>query len=220
MIITKQKSFGEITGYLSSYTTIFIAGCSECATLCQTGGEEQVKEMKEKLERAGKSVSGWIVLDPACHVLNNKKFFRERKDQLSLADCILVLACGNGVQAVSNSIDKVTFPGCDTLFLGEIKRFGNFEERCQMCGQCLLEKTAGICPVTRCAKSLLNGPCGGSKDGKCEVDPEVDCAWQLIIDRLSAQGKLDQLMEIIPPKDWSTARDGGPRKLVLKRITK
>ncbi len=216
MIITQQKPFEEIIGFLEKSKTVFICGCSECATLCKTGGEEEVQQMKKRLEEAEKRVPGWVVLDPACHILENKKHFRENKAQLSKADSILVLACGNGVQAVSESIDKIVYPGVNTLFLGDIIRFGQFEERCQLCGECLLDKTGGICPISRCSKSLLNGPCGGSENGKCEIDPDIDCAWQLIIDRLSKQGQLDRLKEIIPAKDWSTSRDGGPRKLNIR----
>ena len=216
MIITQQKPFEEIIGFLERSNTVFICGCSECATLCKTGGEEEVKQMKKRLEETGKKGPGWVVLDPACNILENKKHFRENKAQLSKADSILVLACGNGVQAVSESIDKIVYPGVNTLFLGDIIRFGQFEERCQLCGECLLDKTGGICPISRCSKSLLNGPCGGSENGKCEIDPDIDCAWQLIIDRLSKQEQIDRLKEIIPAKDWSTSRDGGPRKLNIR----
>ncbi|MFQ5835900.1 MAG: methylenetetrahydrofolate reductase C-terminal domain-containing protein, partial [bacterium] len=217
MIITEQKPFEEIVGFLEKSNGVFICGCNLCATLCKTGGEEEVKQMKKRLEEAGKKVSGWVVLDPACHILENKKHFRENKDKLAKADSILVLACGNGVQAVSESIDKIVYPGVNTLFLGDIIRFGQFEERCQLCGECLLDKTGGICPISRCSKSLLNGPCGGSENGKCEIDPDIDCAWQLIIDRLSKWGELDRLEEIITAKDWSTSRDGGPRKLNIRK---
>jgi len=217
MIITKQKPFEEIIRFLAPHSSIFICGCSECATLCKTGGEEEVKAMKEKLEKNGKIVTGWVVLDPACHRLNNAKFFREHKSEIDQSDALLVLACGNGTQTVAGGVEKPVYPGCDTLFLGEIIRFGNFEERCQLCGECLLDLTGGICPITRCSKSLLNGPCGGSKDGKCEINPEIECGWQLIIDRLKKRGRLDVLKKIILPKDWSTSRDGGPRRFRISR---
>ncbi len=220
MIITKQKPFEEIMEFLESSPRVFIAGCSLCATTCKTGGEEEVKEIEKKLQDKRKVVSGWVVLDPACHILSNKKYFRENKEKLAQADSILVLACGNGVQAVSESIEKIVYPGCDTLFLGEIVRFGNYEERCQLCGECILDKTAGICPITRCSKSLLNGPCGGAEDGKCEISPEIECGWQLIIDRLKKRDKLHLLKEIIPPKDWSKSRDGGLRKVITGRKEK
>ncbi len=220
MIITKQKPFEEILKFLESSPRVFIAGCTLCATTCKTGGEEEAKKIEKKLQDKGKVVSGWVILDPACHILNNKKYFRENKEKLDQADSILVLACGNGVQAVGESMDKKVYPGCDTLFLGEIIRFGNYEERCQLCGECILDKTGGICPITRCSKSLLNGPCGGAEDGKCEIDPEIECGWQLIIDQLEKQDKLHLLEEIIPPKDWSKSRDGGLRRLTIGRKEK
>lgn len=216
MIITRQKPFERIIQFLSPYQSIFICGCSECATLCKTGGEEEVKQMRLRLEEKGKIVPGWIVLDPACHRLNDLKLLRERKEEIETSDAFLVLACGNGTQTVAGNVEKPVYPGCDSLFLGEIVRFGNFEERCQLCGECILDVTGGICPVSRCSKSLLNGPCGGAEDGKCEIDPEIECGWQLIIDRLEKQGRIDTLKEIILPKDWSSSRDGGPRKLNIR----
>lgn len=216
MIITKQKSFEDIISFLASHESIFICGCSKCATLCKTGGEEEVVVMKEELEKAEKKVAGWTILDPACHRLNNKRILREHKSQIEESEALLVLACGNGTQTVAQEIEKPVYPGCDSLFLGEIVRFGTFEERCQLCGDCLLDITGGICPITRCSKSLLNGPCGGSEEGKCEVNPDIDCGWQLIIDRLKDADKLDTLQEILPAKDWSTSRDGGPRKIDLR----
>ncbi len=219
MIITKQKPLQEIESFLSKYEAIFICGCSECATLCKTGGEDEVKLLKEKLEKKGKTVTGWVILDPACHKLNNRKFFREHKSEIERSDAVLVMACGNGTQTVAEDVDIPVYPGCDSLFLGEIVRFGVFEERCQLCGNCLLDVTDGICPVTRCSKSLLNGPCGGSKDGKCEINPEIECGWQMIIDRLKEKGRLNELARIIPPRDWSTSRDGGPRKIQIRNLT-
>ncbi|MBW2039643.1 MAG: methylenetetrahydrofolate reductase C-terminal domain-containing protein [Deltaproteobacteria bacterium] len=206
MIISEQKPFKEILGYLEDEEKVFIVGCGDCATVCQTGGEEQVKEMKAKLEGVGKIVTGWIVLNPACHILEVKRGFREKKEEVSSANSLLVMACGNGVQAVVEASGKVAHPALNTLFLGSIQRFGQYLERCSLCGECILEKTGGICPLTRCAKGLLNGPCGGAKDGKCEVDPEKDCAWELIFKRLNELGKIERLKEFQPPKAYSRSR--------------
>jgi len=219
MIITRQKPFEEIVQFLAPYKSIFICGCSECATLCKTGGEEEVKKMKEKLEETGRVVPDWVILDPACHRLNDLKILREHKSGVDRSDALLVLACGNGVQTVAGVAEKPVYPGCDTLFLGEIVRFGNFEERCQLCGECILDITGGICPVTRCSKSLLNGPCGGSEGGKCEIDPDIECGWQLIIEGLQKKERIDALRKIIPPKDWSNSRDGGLRKFKITQVT-
>lgn len=216
MIITEQKPFEDISKFLAPFNSVFICGCSECATICKTGGEEEVEAMEEELEEAGKTIPGGVVLDPACHRLNNKRLFRENKGEIDSSQALLVLACGNGTQTVARITDKPVYPGCNSLFLGEIERAGIFEERCQLCGDCLLDITGGICPVARCSKGLLNGPCGGSVEGKCEVDPEIDCAWQLIIDRLKDQGNLETLKKILPPKDWSTSSAGAPRSLSIR----
>lgn len=215
MIITKQKPFEEILRALEGEQSVFLVGCAECATLCQTGGEEQVKEMQEKLEAAGKEVAGWVVLDPACHILEAKKELRKRKEGVGRASSLLVMACGVGTQAIEEATSKIVHPACDTLFLGATQRFGHFEEYCSLCGECVLDLTGGICPVTRCAKGLLNGPCGGAKNGKCEVDPEKDCAWVLICERLKEIGRLDNLISMPPQvKDYSKARK--PARLILE----
>lgn len=203
MIITEQKPFEEILGFLEGEEKVFVVGCELCATLCQTGGEEQVKEMKARLEAEGKTVTDWIVLNPACHILEAKRGFREKREAVNSADSLLVMACGNGVQGVREASGKLVHPALNTVFLGVIQRFGQYEERCSLCGECLLDITGGICPITRCSKGLLNGPCGGAKDGKCEVDPEKDCAWELIYKRLADIGKLDKMREIQAPKDYS-----------------
>jgi ferredoxin len=214
MIISEQKPFEEIKACLEGEEKVFIVGCGDCATVCQTGGEEQVKEMQEKLEAKGKIVTGSIVLNPACHVLEVKRGFREKKEEVNAAASLVVMACGNGVQAVTEASGKITHPALNTLFLGSIQRFGHYLERCSLCGECVLEKTGGICPLTRCTKGLLNGPCGGAKDGKCEVDSEKDCGWELIFKRLKEIGQLERLKEFQPPK----ARHKGKRwRVILER---
>ena len=140
-------------------------------------------------------------------------------EEIAAADVVLSLACGIGVQAIAQRFPKAkVLPGVNTTFLGLPEAPGVFAERCAACGNCILDKTGGICPIARCAKSLLNGPCGGSQNGKCEIDPNVDCAWQLTYDRLKELGQLDLLLEILPAKDWSTSRDGGPRKIVREDL--
>jgi len=215
MIITEQKNFEEILRALEGENKIFIVGCKQCATLCQTGGEEQVKQMKEKLEKEGKTVIGWVVIDVPCHLLETKKVLREKESEVNRADGILVLACGGGTQSVREASNKNTHPGCNTLFLGVVERFGQFSERCSLCAECILEKTKGLCPITLCTKGLLNGPCGGAKEGKCEVDPEKDCGWQLIYKHLQALGKVDLLKEFQPAKDYSKLRK--PHSRILER---
>ncbi len=203
MIITKPKELECLVKSIGE-NPVFIIGCSECATLCHTGGEKEVLSMKEKLEKKNIKVTGWVVLDPACHLLNDKRLLKKHKNKVEQAKKILVLACGNGSQTVSEIIkDAEIIPGNDTLFLGEIKRLSEFEKRCDMCGECIQDLFGGLCPVSRCPKSMLNGPCGGSIDGKCEVNSEVDCIWDMIYKRLKEKGQLDRLKEIRAPKNWS-----------------
>jgi hypothetical protein len=140
-------------------------------------------------------------------------------DRLAGCDAVLSLACGAGVQLVAERFpDKVVLPGCNTTFLGVTEELGVWSERCAGCGNCILDKTAGLCPIARCSKQLLNGPCGGSMKGKCEISKEVDCVWQLIIDRLARLDRLEMLEEIFPVKDWTPAGHGGPRKMIREDL--
>jgi len=213
MIISKQKPFEEILNFLKNKQNIFITGCSLCATSCMTGGQQQIDEMKDKLEKLGKTVTGSIIFDPSCHMLQVRATLKKHKAELTSSDAILCMACGDGAQTVANFVKIPVYPANDTLFIGEIERIGRFSEACKACGQCELGWSAGICPVTKCAKSLLNGPCGGAKNGKCEVNSENDCAWVLIYNRLKEQDMLDTLLEIKGPKDYSKAAN--PRKFVV-----
>ena len=203
MIITKQKKFEDLLNSVGK-GPVFIVGCNECATLCHTGGEEEVLAMKDAFEKKQVRVSGWVILEPACHLNNDKRLLRSFKEELNKSKKILVLACGNGVQTITEIFDdKDIISGTDTLFLGEIKRVNEFDKRCDMCGECLLDLFGGLCPVSRCPKSMLNGPCGGAKGGKCEINPDMDCVWDQIYNRLKQSGKLHLLEEIQKPKDWS-----------------
>ena len=207
MIITKQKDFNELLSSVGK-EPVFIIGCSECATVCHTGGEKEVLEMKSALEDKNIPVTGWVILEPACHLQNDKRILRKYKDEVNKANKILVLACGNGIQTVSEIIENAdVIAGNDTLFLGEIKRANEFEKRCNMCGDCIEDLFGGFCPVSRCPKSMLNGPCGGSIDGKCEVDSNIDCVWDLIYKRLKEKKQLQLLKIIQEPKDWSKSTE-------------
>ena len=207
MIITKQKDFNELLSSIGN-EPVFIIGCSECATICHTGGEKEVLEMKGALEDKNIPVTGWVILEPACHLQNDKRILRKYKDEVNKANKILVLACGNGIQTVSEIIENAdVIAGNDTLFLGEIKRANEFEKRCNMCGDCIEDLFGGFCPVSRCPKSMLNGPCGGSIDGKCEIDSNIDCVWDLIYKRLKEKKQLQLLKIIQEPKDWSKSTE-------------
>jgi len=207
MIVTRQKNFDDL---LKSITNgpVFIIGCSECATICHTGGEEEILQMKSALEKKNICVTGWVVLDPACNLQNDKRLLRKYKKELAEAKKILVLSCGSGAQTISEIIDNIdVIPGTDTIFLGEIKRLVDFEKRCTLCGDCIQDLFGGVCPISRCPKSMLNGPCGGSVDGKCEVSSDLDCIWDIIFKRLAEKGRLDRLKEIKKPKDWSKSTE-------------
>ena len=215
MIITKQKEIKEILKYLGDEKKIFLIGCGECSTTCKTGGEEDIKRVKALLEKEGKVVTGYCIPNAPCVAAQVKLELAKNRKVIEASDAILVLACGLGIQSVAENlrIDKKIHVGCDTLFMGAIDGKGAFQERCSACGECILDLTGIICPVTRCAKGLLNGPCGGQDKGKCEVDKTRDCAWILIYNELKKQGKLNLLKEKRPPKDYS--KSSKPRQLSL-----
>jgi ferredoxin len=203
MIYTEDKPIEEILGALGKEKNIFLLACNGCAEVCETGGQEALSAMKAKLEEAGKSVTGTALVDFLCNkVLVATRLAREM-EKLKQSDSVLVLTCGVGVQAVSRVVDKVVHPAANTVSLGGLQGLWPSDERCQACGDCALDYTGGICPVTYCAKSLLNGPCGGAKDGKCEVDSEKDCGWQLIYERLEKLGRLGNLKKAHKPRDHS-----------------
>jgi ferredoxin len=212
--VTKQKPLEEILPSLGKAKKVYIIGCGTCATICHTGGKAEVLAMKERLEAEGKKVTGWMVIPTACDELT-REALAENAEAVSAADAILVMSCAFGIQTVTMYSDKPVYPALNTLFVGKEESPGHFIEVCMQCGNCVLATTVGICPLVRCAKSLLNGPCGGSVNGKCEVSPDIPCAWQLIYDRLKALGQLDKMEEIVPVRDWSTSSSGGPRRIVL-----
>ena len=210
--MTAQKPLEEILQCLEKSQAVYIIGCGTCTTVCHTGGKAEVIEMKEKLEAGGKKVTGWMVIPTACDELT-KYALEENAADIAAADCILAMPCATGVQTIGFYLKDVkpVYPALNTLFLGMEDSPGHFVEVCQQCGSCVLGRTAAICPLVRCAKSLLNGPCGGSAEGKCEISPDVPCAWQMIYDRLAEMGRLDEMDEIEPVKDWSPSVSGGPR---------
>lgn len=220
MIITKKRDFKELMENVKNYRNFFLIGCSECATLCGTGGEPELKAMKEALEAEGKSVTGTFVAKIGCQVLGTKVELKPFKEAVDKTDCIIVMSCGAGTQtAVELYEDKAVFASNDSLFLGNMTRLQVFDERCSLCGKCILDKTGGICPITACPKGILNGPCGGCKDGYCEISPDIKCAWVRIYERMKKLGKLQELCEVtIEAKDWSASQK--PRTLVAREEKK
>jgi len=209
--ITKQKPFDEVKQQLDRFDRVYIVGCGTCATMTRTGGREEVLNMKEHLQELGKLVTGWTVIPTACDEMTEVAI-RENDGAIQNANCILVMACALGVHRVNSYISKPVIPALDTLFMGIEDSPGNFHEVCAQCGQCVLGETAGICPLTACHKGLLNGPCGGTNNGKCEVDKEKDCGWTLIYQRLEEQGRLDLMRKYHPPKNYQVV----PRPRITK----
>jgi ferredoxin len=198
--ITRQKPLEEIEQQIEGMERVFIIGCGTCATMTNTGGREQVLDMKEQLQGLGKMVTGWTVIPTACDEMTEVSL-QEKNSAIQSADCLLVMSCAMGVQRVGSYNSKPVIPALDTLFIGVEDGPGYFHEVCDQCGRCVLGYTAGICPITACHKGLLNGPCGGTNNGKCEVDKEKDCAWTLIYNRLKEQGRLDLMKKYQPIKN-------------------
>ena len=215
MIISEKKPLEEVLEYIKDAQKVIVTGCSLCATTCKVGGEEEIEEMKNILQENGKEVLGVKLLDPSCNLLKVKKDLKSLKEELKEADAIISLACGDGTQTIAKNVKIPVYPGNNTMFIGEIERVGQFSESCKACGECELGWTGGICPVTMCAKGLLNGACGGAKDGKCEVNPENDCAWIKIYEKLKELDQLDNLTAIRPAKDYKKCAN--PRHINLKK---
>ena len=212
MIGQTQKPTEEILEYLEGKAKIVIVGCGGCATVFHTGGEPEVKEMAKRLTAEGKEILAAIAPpfgEFTCYAPWSKNRLNQFKKEIDECDAILMLPCGDGLQVVREfileeelEIIKPIYPGTNPIgHMGGGPAL--FKEKCQQCGECELGKFAGICPLTQCAKGLLNGPCGGSNNGKCEVDPERDCAWIKIYERLKALGIVEKMNEIVGPKDWS-----------------
>ena len=217
MIVTKKKPMDEILKFIGPSSSIFIIGCGDCAATCKTGGEKEILEMKAELEANGKSVAGWAMPDSTCISSQMKLNFAKNKKAVDDAEVFLVLSCGLGAQSVleNDRNKRPVYIGCDTIFGSITDASGHgFFERCAMCGECVLNSTGGICPVTRCAKGLLNGPCGGSDKGKCEVDKNKDCGWVLIYKRMKDLNRLGDLKKVKPAKDYSKVNR--PREVILE----
>ena len=189
MIVTQKKPIEELMAMLGSAKTVCIVGCNSCAKACQTGGEKEVADLKKYLEAHGKKVLGTAMSDYCCMNLTTRTVMKIA----AKPDAFVCMACGDGTQVVAKFAGVPTYPSNNTMFLGEAVRMGIFEEACHLCGNCVLGQTGGICPVSRCAKSLVNGPCGGSRNGKCEVNPENNCAWIDIYNRLVAIGQEEKI---------------------------
>jgi ferredoxin len=220
MIVAKQKPIEEIIEEAKGYEKILIAGCNECVTVCEAGGKREVAVLASALRmyfmNQGKDVKiDEVTLERQC----DHEYLEEIRNTIDQYDAVISLACGVGVQFLAEKYMQMPIlPGVDTCFMGVTEERGVWTERCQGCGQCILARTGGICPVSRCAKRLLNGPCGGSTKGNCEINKDLVCGWQLIIDRLKELDRLEDYEKLAPIKDWSTERAGGPRKVIREDV--
>lgn len=220
MIVAEQKPLNEIKELVAEAKKVLVVGCGTCVTVCHAGGDKEADilatslRMSTKIDGTGKDVS-YVTVQRQCEW----EYIDAIGEQIGESDMVISLGCGIGVQALAERFPKTwVVPGLNTTFLGLPSEQGVWEERCAACGTCILALTGGVCPIARCAKQLLNGPCGGSQAGVCEVSADTPCAWQLIYDRLSALDKLHLIQQIQPPKDWSTSRDGGPRRITRQDL--
>jgi len=214
--ITKQKPLAEVLELLGGMERVFIIGCGTCTTLAHTGGQAEVGAMKEKMQEAGKGVTGTLVIPVACDNLTEEAI-QQNLPAMSQSQGLLIMTCAFGVQTISRFLDIPVIPALDTLFIGKEMGPGLFQEICLQCGECILGETGGICPVTSCHKGLVNGPCGGTQEGKCEVDHNKDCAWTLIYERLQKQGRLAAMRKFQPPKNYQVEPKPGKTIFELER---
>lgn len=213
MIVAQRKPFDEIRALLGGYKKVLTVGCGTCVAVCLTGGEKEVGILNSELKLASKVNNeqlelGAITVERQCDM----EFLAEIDDIANGYDALLSMACGAGIQFLAERFPHLpVFPAVDTTFIGVNRDIGWYEERCRGCGTCVLGITGGICPVTMCAKSLFNGPCGGTNSGNCEISSDQPCAWFKIYERLEKQGRLDNILEICPPTDW---RNQTPRTII------
>jgi ferredoxin len=220
MIKAKEKPLEEVIDMIPDFQKVLIVGCDGCVTVCEAGGLKEVQVLASSLRLYFTQAGRRTVFDEASLTRQcNKEYLAELSEKIDNYDAVISLACGAGVQFLAEMYrDKIIFPGVDTCFIGVTEERGVYSERCQACGKCILASTGGICPIARCSKRMLNGPCGGSEGGKCEVNKDMDCGWQLIYDRLKTLGQLDRFERPVEPKDWAVSRDGGVRKIVREDL--
>jgi ferredoxin len=218
MIIAEQKPLSDVIKMLDRHKKVLVVGCRSCVAVCLAGGEKEAGILAETLRlHSDLNGKGWEVEEITLERVCEKEWVREMSSSMDGKDAIISLACGVGAQAIHELYPGVyVVPGVNTISMGAPEEQGIYLEKCGGCGDCVLHLTGGVCPVARCSKSLMNGPCGGSQNGKCEIDPDTPCGWDLIFRSLKEQGRLDLMEAVIPPKNWRPSRSGGPRKTVRK----
>jgi ferredoxin len=222
MIIAERKELGQIIRMLEGRKRVLVAGCRSCVSICHAGGEKEVATLAEALRLHAESESqelevSEVTVERQCE----KEWVQEIAAQVQGSDIVISMACGVGAQVLQEMYPQVMIvPGLNTSSMGAPEEQGVYAEKCGGCGDCVLHLTGGVCPIARCSKSLLNGPCGGSQDGRCEVDRETPCGWDQIYRSLERLGRLDLLEVNIPPKSWLPSRSGGPRRTVRRAMAK
>jgi ferredoxin len=220
MIVGTQKPIEEIWEMVKDFKKVLVYGCNTCVAICHAGGGKEAEIIAsmirmKAIEEGKEMVVNHAAIERHCE----PEFFEPLMEDVKTYDLVLSTACGVGVNFLTERIGEIpVYPGINTSFYGGVPRAGVFTELCGGCGNCILHLTGGICPIVRCSKSLLNGPCGGTNKGKCEVSDQVDCAWYLIVERMKKLGRLEKLLDIQPPKNWATGTHGGPRRVVLEHI--
>lgn len=220
MIVGDSKPLEEILEMIQDKDRILVLGCRGCVTVCNVGGEKEVGILATALRIAKKKQGKKPEVDERTLERQcDPEYIDDLAGVAENYDAIISIACGVGPQFVSERFPTVrVYPGINTTFIGGALEHGVWSERCQSCGNCLVHNFGGLCPIARCSKSLMNGPCGGSANGKCEISPEVDCVWHLIVDKMEKMGRLEELEKVWPQKSWITARDGGPRRRVREDL--
>lgn len=220
MIIAQQKDLGRVIEILEGHRAILVAGCRSCVAVCHAGGEKEVAAVAEALRlHAAAHGKDWQVEETTLERQCEREWCLDAAPLVEGKDAVLSLACGVGAQVMQQLYPGTrVLPGLDTTSMGAPQEQGVYVERCGGCGDCVLHLTGGICPIARCSKSLLNGPCGGSQNGRCEIDPELPCAWDEIYRSLERLGRLELMDVTIPPKDWRPSRHGGPRRTVRRAV--
>lgn len=220
MIIADRKPLDELLEMVKDYNKIMIVGCKGCVTVCNVGGIKEVGILASTLKIArNKEGHPLDIEEKTLERQCDPEYVDQLKDVVDGYDAIISMACGVGPQFLSERYPHKRFlPAVNTTFFGGAVQHGVWAERCAGCGTCVIHYFDGMCPIARCSKSLLNGPCGGSAGGKCEISKDVDCIWDMIVRKKMEQGRLDELLEFRPAKDWITARDGGPRKSVREEL--
>lgn len=215
MIVAQRKSIPELVDILEGKKKILVLGCGTCVTVCLAGGEREVSIIASSLRIASRLKNlGYEVEELTIERQCDNIFIEKAAEAIGRNEVVLSLGCGAGVQAIAERYDKPVYAGLDTEFIGILEERATWTEKCVSCGKCVLHQYGGVCPVTRCAKHMLNGPCSGSREDRCEVRPDRPCAWQLIFRRLKTIGELGRLEAIKPPKDWSTGLSGGARIII------